>query len=699
MMAGFLEEDADFDATRRIYLLVFISLIGIVTLIPMGVMAFHQGYTGLGIVDLVLAVLLTANLVHARYCARYCKKHNIYNIYFGITCTALLYIYAFLTGGVNQSGFVWYFTFPLIACFLMGAKRGAAATLMILAPAIVLFLLQDPPPFLAVYNNDFKFRFIPSFLVVTAFTFLFEHSREKSRKELRQAHQELEDRVEERTAQLSETNVELTKEIAERKALEEQLIEDALHDSLTRLPNRNLFLDRLKVAMSRARRRRGYLFAVLFLDIDRFKNVNDSLGHLMGDQLLVSIADRLEKALHSDDTVARLGGDEFAILLDDIQACSNATSVANRIRDSLSLHFSLSDHEVFVTASIGIAFGDRKYRRPEELLRDADTAMYHAKTMGRDCHAVFDRSMHTKAVAFLRMENDLRRAMEKEELSLYYQPIVELKTGRIAGLEALARWRHPERGLIPPGEFIPVAEETGLIIPIGRWVLREACRKMKSWHEQFPQDPPLTISVNLSAKEFTPDLVKEVKRTLRETGFRADCLRLEITESALMKDAKAAASILEELRALKVRLYMDDFGTGYSSLSYLHQLPIDALKIDRSFISKMLVGDENTEIVGAILGMAESLRIDVVAEGIEKQEQLEYLRRQNCRYAQGYLLSRPLAEKDVSPLIQGNLDAVPEPPAGEDAEPSTIGTLIAISEKSDRKKSGKPEIEEPHPGH
>jgi diguanylate cyclase (GGDEF)-like protein/PAS domain S-box-containing protein len=447
-------------------------------------------------------------------------------------------------------------------------------------------------------------------------------------------------------------------DITERRALEEQLISNALHDSLTKLPNRALFLDRLQLAFSRARRREGYLFAVLFLDIDRFKNVNDSLGHLVGDQLLVSVAERLKGDLHSDDTVARLGGDEFAILLDDIESQGNAKIVANRLREKLSLSFMLSDHEVFITASIGIAFMEHKDQRPAQLLRNADTAMYHAKALGRDCFTVFDESMHAQAVAFLQMENDLRRAVEKGEFHLNYQPIVELDTGRISGFEALLRWRHPDRGDIPPGEFIPVAEETGLIAPIGRWVLGEACRKMSVWHKMYPKEPPLTISVNLSIREFTANLPEEVGNILLETGLRADCLRLEITESALMRDASRAMAILEELKVLEVRLQLDDFGTGYSSLSYLHQLPIDALKIDRSFVSKIGIEDEDSEIVGAILSMAQSLNIDVVAEGIEEKEQLDYLRRLKCRYAQGFLFSRPLDEKGAGTLIQGSLEAV-----------------------------------------
>ncbi|HSP06734.1 MAG TPA: PAS domain S-box protein, partial [Acidobacteriota bacterium] len=377
-------------------------------------------------------------------------------------------------------------------------------------------------------------------------------------------------------------------DITERKLAEEQLLHDAFHDALTNLSNRALFMDRLAGAVARARRREDYLFAVLFLDVDRFKVVNDSLGHLAGDQLLVTMARRLETCLRPGDTVARLGGDEFAVLLEDISDVSDSIRVAERIQRELEQPFILGGNEVFASASVGIAPATSIYERAEDVLRDADTAMYRAKALGKARHQVFDRTMHARAVALLQLETDLRKAIEREEFRLYYQPIVEFSTGRIEGFEALIRWMHPERNIIAPSEFIPVAEENGLIIPIGRWAIREACQQLKKWQTQFPDVPPLSVSVNISGKQLSrPDLIDEIKTVLTETAIDPSTLKLEITESVIMENAEYAVEMLLQLRALNVQLNVDDFGTGYSSLSYLHRFPVNTLKIDRSFVSRI----------------------------------------------------------------------------------------------------------------
>lgn len=480
--------------------------------------------------------------------------------------------------------------------------------------------------------------------------------RKQAEEALQKAYDELERRVEERTAELSKSNELLKQEISDRQRAEEQLIHSAFHDALTGLPNRALFIDRLEHALERAKRLEDYLFAVIFLDLDRFKIVNDSLGHMVGDQLLLAIASRIKACLRSADTVARLGGDEFTILLEDIKDVSYAKDVANRIQEELMLPFNLSGNEVFTTASIGIALSAIGYDRPEQLLRDADTAMYQAKARGKARYEVFDITMHTSAIALLQLETDLRRAIDRHEFRIHYQPIVSLFSGRINGFEALVRWQHPDRGLVSPTEFIPVAEETGLMIPIGWWVLREACRQMHVWQVQFPANPPLTISVNLSGKQFSqPDLSEQIKQILQETSLDPRTLKLEITESVIMENAESATIMLSQLQTLGVQLYMDDFGTGYSSLSYLHRFPIDILKIDRSFVSRMGVDDENLEIVRTIMTLAHNLGMNVTAEGVETAEQLALLRALKCEYGQGYLFSKPVDGEAAGALIAPEL--------------------------------------------
>ncbi|PYS91974.1 MAG: GGDEF domain-containing protein [Acidobacteria bacterium] len=447
----------------------------------------------------------------------------------------------------------------------------------------------------------------------------------------------------------------IARDITERKQAEERLRQHALSDALTGLPNRVLFTDHLHLAVEQARRHPEQRFAVLFLDLDRFKMINDSLGHTVGDQLLVTIARQLEGCLRAGDTVARLGGDEFAILLNDIAHFDDAIRVAERVLRELKLPFNLDGHEVFTTASIGIALSNNRYETAEDVLRDADTAMYRAKAEGKARYEVFDMVMHARVVALLQLENDLRRAIERAEFCLHYQPIVALTDGRVTGFEALVRWQHPERGLIQPAEFIPVAEETGLIIPLGRWVLRAACAQMKRWQALSPQHGQLKLSVNLSGKQFAQaDLCEQIEHTLAVTNFDPRCLQLEITESVLMENARSIVPMLSRLRDLGVELAIDDFGTGYSSLSYLRRFPIQTLKIDRSFI--MRDDDENREIVRTIILLARNMRKDVIAEGVETPAQLATLRLLACAYAQGYLFSPPQDVAQTEQLLKHALD-------------------------------------------
>ncbi len=482
-------------------------------------------------------------------------------------------------------------------------------------------------------------------------------------------------------------------DITLRKITEDKLVHDALHDTLTGLPNRALFMDRLGHAIDLSKRRPEVFFAVLFIDLDRFKVVNDSLGHLVGDRLLIAISQRLEICLRAGDTVARLGGDEFAILLENIHSTEDPILIAERVQAELAEPFYLNEYQVFTSASIGIVCSgvpgppretsqlsspgnveniDREtslsssssdssepyvplllYDRPEELLRDADAAMYHAKELGKARHEVFDLSMHTRAVALLQLENDLRRALDSQEFQLYYQPIVSLTSGTISGFEALLRWYHPQRGIVCPGEFILVAEETRLIIPIGWWMMRSACRQTHQWHQKFPAHPLLTISVNLSNQQFKqPDLIPRLREILQETQLDPRSLKLEITEGVIMDNAESSATILAELKNLEVQLYIDDFGTGYSSLSRLHTFPTDALKIDQAFVSRMTEDEGNEAIVQTIVILASHLDMNVIAEGIETIEQLNLLRALQCEYGQGYFFSKPIDSIAATLLIE-----------------------------------------------
>jgi diguanylate cyclase (GGDEF)-like protein/PAS domain S-box-containing protein len=439
-------------------------------------------------------------------------------------------------------------------------------------------------------------------------------------------------------------------DITIRKQMEEQLIYDAFHDGLTGLPNRALFMDRLNVSFARKKRRKDYQFAVLFMDLDRFKNVNDSFGHLLGNQLLTEVAKRLNNSLRLGDTFARFGGDEFAILLDDIANPGYARVVAERIHNDLSLPFDFNEKKVFITASIGIAASER-YNRAEDIVRDSDIAMYKAKFNGRGCHMIFDETMRKDVLSYLQLETDLRHAINNQDFMIYYQPIVSLETGKIFGFEALLRWHHEKRGFIPVTEFIPLAEETGLIVPIGHWVLQEACKQIRLWQNQFPSDPPLTISINVSSKQFSqPDFIQQIRAVLEETNLNPKSLKLEITESFLMDDKKIE-TVLLQLKELDIQIHIDDFGTGYSSLSYIQHFPVSALKIDRSFISKMGLEGEDSEIVRAIVNLAHNLKMDVIAEGVEKGEHLPILKALKCKYVQGYLFSQPLNSQEANNLL------------------------------------------------
>lgn len=441
-------------------------------------------------------------------------------------------------------------------------------------------------------------------------------------------------------------------DVTVRKRAEERLSHDAFHDSLTGLPNRNLFLDRIDLTMRQSRRQQRATGGLLFLDLDRFKNVNDSVGHSMGDKLLVQIAHRLTDLLRPADTIARLGGDEFAILLPDIRSATAASQVAERILEVLGGKFLISGHEIFATASIGIALNTLDYERPEELLRDADIAMYRAKANGKARYELFDREMHNRAVAQLQLETDLRRAIERNEFTLEYQPIVSLKDGRMVGFESLVRWDHPERGQLQPMEFIPTAEETGLIVPICWWTIYEACRQMSQWQKAFPDRPSFTVSVNVSGRLFHQwDMVEQFERIFHETGMDPSLLRIEITESRLLEHVAEATTKLAQLRDKGVGLQIDDFGTGYCSLTYLQKFSYDSLKIDRSFVSSIEEGNGSGAIVQTIIALGHMLNMNIIAEGVETEDQLQQLRNLDCPQVQGFWFSKPVDHRRATELI------------------------------------------------
>ncbi len=444
-------------------------------------------------------------------------------------------------------------------------------------------------------------------------------------------------------ARLKKTNLELQIEISEHNRVEEQLSYDALHDALTGLSNRMLFLDRLGQVMEYIKRRSEYKFAVLFIDLDQFKVINDSLGHLIGDQLLILVARRLRESLRTSDTIARFGGDEFEVLLDNTVDINSVMIVAEKIKLALHSPFKLEGRDVFVTASIGVVMDLSGYENAEDILRDADIAMYQAKALGRDRYEIFNIKMRTQAFSRLEMENELRRGLENQEFQLYYQPILFLESNRLAGFEALIRWHHPKRGLLLPVDFLSIAEESGLILPIGNWVLNEACAQLKVWQDKYPNWKNVCINVNISSIQFSqPFFVEQVIQALNTSGLNANCLKLEITEGVLIGNYALANEVFKKLQNLGIELQIDDFGTGYSALGYLQHFPINAIKIDRTFVNDMAKGHKSTELVRAIVSMARELGMETIAEGIETEKQLSELKGLFCGYGQGFLLSEPM---------------------------------------------------------
>lgn len=482
-------------------------------------------------------------------------------------------------------------------------------------------------------------------------------SLQAAKAEIQQLNADLEKRVFERTAQLKATNIELQQEIAERERIQQQLSHDALHDALTGLPNRVLLTEKIDLCLQHSQRHLKYQFGVLFIDLDRFKVINDSLGHLVGDKLLVAVVNILRECLRKNDTVARLGGDEFIVLLENLQNVTEATKVAQRILEQLKLPITIDGQTIFTSASIGIVLNTPAHSSSSELLRDADIAMYRAKEAGKARYAVFDQEMYTYTMKLLQLENDLRLAIEQEEFRLYYQPLIDLTTGAIYGFEALVRWQHPTQGLISPDEFIPIAEDTGLILPLGAWILREACRQLRAWQQHTAHlcgsdDDGFKMSINLASLQLQdPHFLESLDQILLEMNLDGKSLQLEITESMLMDSETATQKLLKQIKQRGIQLSIDDFGTGYSSLGYLNRFTLDTLKIDRSFVSQMNGDSESLEIVRTIIALAHTLNLEVIAEGVETAEQAAQLEKLGCRFAQGYLFAPPLPPSSAKLML------------------------------------------------
>ncbi len=569
------------------------------------------------------------------------------------------------------SSFVWLIAALALALFLVNSILVAIYSALKkemsiwavwsdnLASAVILYLTGGVVAGIMVKALErfdlYMVAAVIAFFGVIYLTFRrFVEDVKKTVEKAKEAERVRAEQAEEHVNELQHYVAELERSGEALKESHENFRHAAYHDGLTGLPNRNYFIDTLKDLLNASRENSESNFAVLFLDLKSFKTINDSLGHSLGDRLIKNVAKRLQGMIREDDMVGRFSGDKFGIILADLLSKDEATAFADRLAKRLAEPYTLDGRQVFTSAKIGIAYGNSKYPEAEDILRDADIAMYYAKD-NEENYVIFDQKMHIRAVTRLQLETDLRFAIERNEFELYYQPIISLETASLEGFEALVRWNHPQRGLVPPNEFIPISESTGLIIPMTVQILHSACSQIVKWQKACGSERPLSVAVNLSGKHFGhPALVEQIKTVIAETGIDAASLKLELTESAVMDNAETAILMLKQIKETGVRISIDDFGTGYSSLSYLHRFPIDLLKVDRSFVSAMEENTENGEIVRTVIALAKALNLKVVAEGIESIHQFHQLRILGCEYGQGYLFSKPLPVADIERLLEDN---------------------------------------------
>lgn len=571
----------------------------------------------------------------------------------------------------ETSSFVWLLAAMAMALFLVNSVLVAIYTALKkemsfwsvwsdnLASAVVLYLTGGVVGGImikALERVDFYLiAAVIGFFGIMYLTFRrFVEDVKKTVEKAKQAERERAEQAEEHVGELQHYVAELERSGEALQESHENFRHAAYHDALTGLPNRNYFIDKLKDLLNASREGSETNFAVLFLDLRNFKTINDSLGHSLGDRLIKNVGKRLQSMVREEDMVGRFSGDKFGIILADLLSKDEATAFADRLAKRVAEPYTLDGRQVFTSAKIGIAYGNSKYPEAEDILRDADIAMYYSKD-NEENYVIFDQKMHIRAVTRLQLETDLRFAIERNEFELYYQPIISLETATLEGFEALVRWNHPQRGLVPPNEFIPISESTGLIIPMTVQILHSACSQVVQWQKTFESEKPLTVAVNLSGKHFGhPALVEQINTVINETGIDPMSLKLELTESAVMDNAETAILMLKQIKETGVRISIDDFGTGYSSLSYLHRFPIDLLKVDRSFVSAMEENTENSEIVRTVIALAKALNLKVVAEGIESIHQFHQLRILGCEYGQGYLFSKPLPVADIERLLEDN---------------------------------------------
>ncbi len=652
----------DIDEQRKITLVKWITLFAICVLIPVGILSIINDKLIVGILDFSFAGVLVVLLYFI-----FKNKYFAQVSHLGIFIAGLFFFYLFINKSDNNTGHLWSLLYPLFSFFILGYRRGMVASFLLFLTIILYLLLQNHLPFgFEPYPFAFSARLVPAYILTVVYAYIFEKLREKAMVQLSLKNDEMEQIVNKlkiKDDELRATHKTLEGRITQIKKAEEEIRYLAYYDGLTGLANRMLFMDRLGQAIIDAKRKKKH-FALLFLDLDNFKVINDTLGHHIGDSLLKKVAEKIKNSIRSSDSaskmnepienedsmIARLGGDEFTILVTELNAPELAGIIARRLLEKIPEASNLDGHDISVTTSIGISVFPEDGTKADELLKNADTAMYHAKDEGRNTYQFFTDSMNQAALEKFSINRDLRKALQRDELILHYQPKVDMDTRKIVGAEALIRWHHPSRGMIPPDKFIPIAEETGLIIDINKWVLSQACRQAVKWKKR--NNRPITIAINLSGyKLANQNIIHSLEAILDETQIDPQNIEIEITENILMHNTEEIVSILNSIKSLNLSIAMDDFGTGYSSLNYLTTFPVDTIKIDRSFVMGCTAKNNNLVIIKAIIAMGHSLGKKIIAEGVETENQYHLLNGLGCDEAQGYYFKHPVPIDEFNTLL------------------------------------------------